>query len=364
MKIKISDHQLFALAACFAIGDTVIAASASVASFANQDAWISAIIATIIGLAFIYLYYYLGLIYPGKTLIDIIEISFGKLFGFIISFLFIVFICFLASAQVISYIGNFFQNEYMTETPVYAFNILIAIALCVGMLYGLEAISRSAEVFVIIVTILMIIAILLNTNSIHPEHLLPVFEEGLGPCVKGALQLSSFLTWPFIFLLMIYPQNTNQTKKTRNSLLLGYIYGAGINFVCTIMSLLVLGSTITARSLYPTYLMAKEINVGILTRIEGLVSLSWILTEFIRILLYFYAGLMAFCQLMKINNYRRLVMPFALLILVFSGIVYPTSLYQATWDMTTWVTYSIMFGGIFPIALLIIAKTKKMKSLE
>ena len=135
--------------------------------------------------------------------------------------------------------------------------------------------------------------------------------------------------------------------------------GELVNFICTIMAIVVLGSTITSRSMYPTYLMAKEISVGIITRIEGVVSFSWILTEFIRAILYFYAGTIGLCQLFKIKNHKRLVLPLGLLILVFSGVVYPTAAYQAKWDTTTWVVSIIIFGAILPILIQIITKIKK-----
>ncbi len=363
MKMKISDHQLFALAAVYTIGDTVISASSNVAAYAQQDAWISALITTILGFPFLWVYAYLAKLYPGKTLVDMLESVFGKWAGWIISAIFVVFVCFIASWQVMSYIGNFVQTEYMTETPLYALNFLLTIALVVGIFYGLEAIARSAEVFVVIVTVLMLLTILLNMKNIKVENLLPILEKGIVPSLKGSLYLSSFTTWPFVFMLTIYPFNTDDTLKTRNSLFLGYLWGVAITFVCTIMAISVLGSTITARSLYPTYLMAKEIGVGIITRIEGLVALSWILSEYIRTFLYFYAGMAGFCQLFKIKNYRRIVLPLGLVTLIFSGVIYPTAAYQTKWDTTTWVVYMASFGGIVPILMVIINKIKsRLKS--
>lgn len=358
MKTKISNHQLFALAANFAIGDTIIASSSSVAALAQQDAWIVALITPVIGLPFIWLYCYLGKLYSGKTLIDMIESAFGKWFGWIISAIFVTFICLLSAWQVVSYIGNFIQTEYMTETPLYALNLLLIVALVVGMLYGLESIARSAEVFVVLVIILMMVALALNLKNINVENLFPIFEEGIAPTLKGTLFSSVFLTWPFIILLMVYPSCTEQTSKTRKALFLGYLLGAVVNFVCTIMTIMVLGSTITARSLYPTYLMAKEINVGVITRIEGVVSFSWILTEFIRTILYFYAGTIGLCQLFKIKNHKRLILPLGLVTLIYSGVIYPTAVYQAKWDTTTWVVSILTFGVILPILILAVTKIK------
>lgn len=358
-KTKLSNNQLFALVANFTIGTTVISVSSSVAALAKQDAWISALIATIIGLPFIWMYYYLGKSYPDKTLIDILKSVFGEWAGWIISAFFVIFVCFLDAEQVTFYIGNFVQTEYMTETPLYALNLLLAIGLVIGLLYGLEAIARSSEAFAVLVTVLMLVAMVLSLKNVNPENLLPIFEKGIAPAFKGSLVLSSYMTWPFIILLMIYPSSTDCTVKTRNSLFLGYLLCAAVNFICTIMSIMVLGSAITARSDYPTYLMAKEISVGIITRIEAIVSFSWIVTEFVRVLLYFYAGTIGLCQLFKIKNHKRIILPLGLVILIFSGVVYPDAAYLTKWDTTTWIPFIATFGAILPILILIISKIKK-----
>lgn len=358
-KTKISNFQLFALAANFTVGSTIIAISSGIADLAKQDAWICALITPIIGLPFIWMYFYLGKLYPGKTLVDIFNAVFGKWLGWIISACFVIFICFLDTAEIISYIGNFVQTEYMSETPLYAFNLLFTIVLVIALLYGLEALARSAEVFFYIVTILIVLTMLLNIPNIYPKYLLPVFEKGIVPVLKGSLRLSSFLTWPIIVLNMFYPLNTDHGSKARNALISGYLWGSSINFICTLMSILVLGGTITAKSNYPTYLMAKEISIGIIDRIEAIISFTWIITESIRMILYFYAGVIGLAQLFGIKDHKKIILPLGLIMLVYSGIVYPDAAYQVKWDSTTWIPLIGTFGAVLPIVILVISIIKK-----
>lgn len=358
-KIKIDDYQLFALTANFTIGTTIIAISASVAGLANQDAWISAIVAPIAGIPFILMYYYLGKLNPKKTLVDMYISTFGKWIGWIISAFFVLFVCFMNAAAIIQYIGTFVQIEYMPKMPLYAFNTLTVIVLMIGLWYGLEAIARVAEVFILPITILIILAMFMDMPNVKVDNLMPIFEKGITPTLKGSLFLSSYMTWPCIVLTMFFPSCTNNSPKSRNALIFGYIWGAVINFICTIMPILVLGSTITATSQYPTYLVAKEISVGIIDRIEVIISFSWIVTEFLRMLLYFYAGVIGLSQLLGIKDYRKLVFPLGLIALVFSGIVYPDITYQIKWDSTTWVPYIATFGVALPIILLITSFIKK-----
>lgn len=358
-KTKVSNHQIFALAANCTIGTTLISVASGVASFAKQDAWIAALIAPVLGLPFIWIYYKLGKLFPGKTLIEMFNMAFGKWVGWIVSAFFILFVCFLDVEQLLFYIGDFMSTEYMTETPLYAFNLLLAFSMAIALLYGLETIARSAEVFAFVAVSLITLIFVLNLTNVNVEYLLPVFENGLAPILKGSLHLSSYLTWPFVILLMIYPASSDNSKKTRNALFAGYILGAVISLIATLMSILVLGSAMTAKSQYPIYIMAKQIDIGVIERIEGVISFSWILTAFIKTLLYFYAGIVGISQLFKIEQHKRLILPLTLVILIFSGIVYPDSSYETKWDSTTWIPFIGTFGAILPSLMLIIAKYKK-----
>ena len=337
-----------------------MSASSGVAGLAKQDAWVCALFSAIIGLAFVWMYYYLGVLYPGKTFVEILMCVLGKWLGWIISAAFVLFVCFLDVAEVIFYVGEFIQAEYMTETPLYALNLLLVAGIVIGLYYGLEAIARSAEILIVIVTILIMVAMLLNLPNIKVENLLPVFEEGITPVLKGSLYLSSYMTWPLIVLNMIYPSNVNEPAKSRKSMFTGFIFGSSINFICTIMAILVLGSTITARSNYPTYLLTQEVNIGIITRIEGVMSGAWIITQFIKILLYFYAGLIGLAQLFGLKDHKKCIGPLALVMLVYSGVIYPNSAYQIKWDSTTWIPFIATFSVVLPLFLLIMAIPRKL----
>ncbi|MCX7614580.1 MAG: endospore germination permease [Clostridiales bacterium] len=357
-KIKLSDHQVFALAANFTMGTSIIAVTATIADYAKQDAWLVALIAPFIGLPFIWIYHSLMKLHPGKTLIEVYYAVFGKFIGWILAFLFSVFVCFVSTPSVTFYIGNFVQTQYMTETPLYALFFIFVICLMVALLYGLEAVARSAEISVVIVSGLIIFAMLMNLPNIHPKNLMPVLEEGFTPIIKASIQLASVLTWPCILFTMFYPINTDNTNKTRNSLFFGYTWGTIINLIIVTMSVLVLGSTIASNSQYSTYLMAKEISLGVINRVEAIISFSWIVTETVRNILYFYAAAVGISRLFGISDYKKIILPLGLVCLVYAGVNYPDSYYVGKYDTIGWTTEIGVYGFVLPILMLIITKIK------
>ena len=357
-KEKINNSQVFALVADYTIGTTVLSIISGVAGYAGRDAWIVALVTPFMGLPVLWMFFYLNKLFPGKTLVEIIQDVFGKWVGWIVSAYFVFFLCFLSVSEVVFYMGNFVKSEYMTETPLYAFNTLLVITIAVGLLYGIETIGRSSEIFLYIISFLILLTILLDLPNIKTDNLFPVLENGIGPVLKGCLYLNSFLALPLIVFAFFYPLNVADVQKSRKSFFGGYFWASFLGFLCTIMSIFILGATITAKTNYPTYLFSKEINISSITRFEGFITFSWMFAEFIKVSIYSYAGLVGFTQLFGLKGYKKMVIPIGISILVFSGVVYPNIAYQQKWDSTTWVVSVGTFGFVLPAALIIGKKIK------
>ena len=357
-KEKINNSQVFALVADYTIGTTVLSIISGVAGYAGRDAWIVALVTPFMGLPVLWMFFYLNKLFPGKTLVEIIQDVFGKWVGWIVSAYFVFFLCFLSVTEVVFYMGNFVKSEYMTETPLYAFNTLLVITIAVGLLYGIETIGRSSEIFLYIISFLILLTILLDLPNIKTDNLFPVLENGIAPVLKGCLYLNSFLALPLIVFAFFYPLNVADVQKSRKSFFGGYFWASFLGFLCTIMSIFILGATITAKTNYPTYLFSKEINISSITRFEGFITFSWMFAEFIKVSIYSYAGLVGFTQLFGLKGYKKMVIPIGISILVFSGVVYPNIAYQQKWDSTTWVVSVGTFGFVLPAALIIGKKIK------
>lgn len=358
-KIKITNHQLFSLTVGCSLGGSILVIAALVTSISKQDAWITVLITAAFSIPVIWAYWFLGNQYPNMTFIGIIKILLGNWLGVIVAFTFIAF-CLIIACHLPWYISNFMTTQAMLETPAYVINLLFVIAIVLAVLYGIEVIARACELFIYFTSALFFISMLLVLPNARIENLQPVFEKGIIPILKGSVFLSCFITFPLILLMMIYPINLNSTAETKKPLFLGYIWAAFIIFIGILMSILVLGSTITAGSRFPVYILAKEINVGVvLTRFEFAIDGIWLVTEFIVAILFFYAGVLGLSELLGLRDYRSIVMPIGLIVLVMSGVVLPNAVYQENWVTLVWTPYVITYGLILPILLIIVFLIKK-----
>lgn len=359
--IKISNEQIKAITASYVCGASTIIISSSATEIAKQDAWISGILATIFGLLLVWFNIFLYDRYPDKTYVEILQLLLGKWFGGFIA-LNIILICIVGASDFVWYIGDFFTTEYMPETSPNTIKILFVAVNVIAVIYGIEVIARASEIFYSIIFILFILAMVLVMPNVKIDNLLPVFEKGIGPILKGTLPLMAFGSMQFILLNMIFPINIKDIKKAKKSIYTGYLLGMFITVVSILMSTLVLGSTLTSAIRYPIYFLTKEINVGIiLTRLEALIIFVWILTLFNNSLIYFYSGIIALSRLLKLKDHKNIILPMGLIFAVLSDYIFENVPYEINWDTTVWPPYIATFGAILPMVLIIISVIKKHK---
>lgn len=358
-KIKITDHQVFSIAAGVTIGSAILVIPSSAASAAKQDAWIAILFSVASGFLEIFLVCFFWRRFPGYSATGIIKVIFGKRLGAILTAAFIFF-CFLSDSQVIWYIGNFVTVQNMTETPYYVINLVFCVVIVIAVLYGLEAIARSYEVLINFISALFIISMLLVSPNIKVENLQPVLEKGIVPVLKCSFLLSSFIIFPLVILIGILCTNADNTGKSVKAFIKGYLLGGFLIFIAILFSIMVLGTTITADSQYPVYILAKEINVGVvLTRLEFIVAGVWITTLLAKSIFYFYVGTMSLSGLLGLKDHKKIVMPLGLIILVMSGIVFPDVIYQADWDTYVWPPFAMTYGIFLPVVMLLVFYVKK-----
>lgn len=357
-RILISNRQLTAFTTLIVCGYATFVISAAATTLAKQDAWIAAIISMIYGAITLWITSYLGSLFPDKAITEIIKLLLGKWIGgfVIVSY---VFMCFVATCQIMWYIADFIATMYMPGTPFYALIIIYGIVLIIAMLYGLETIMRSSEIFFLIITAIFILETAMSTPNIKVENILPVMENGIGPILKSSIVIFAFSGMQMILLNSIYSLNVKDIKSAKRAMFKGYFGGMSIILVTILTAILVLGPVVTANSRFPTFLLAKEINIGmIFTRVEALTIISWILTILISSLLYFYNGVLGIAQLIGISDHKKIVIPYGLLQIVIAGVIYDNVPYQMDWDSTVWPLYIFTFGILLPILLLIIARVK------
>lgn len=357
--VKINSYQFLILVTLFTIGTSILITPSVLATEAKQDAWVVAIVGTVIGLFVIWLFCLIAQWFPHLTFIQINEKILGKWLGKAVSLLFVL-MAFLYASSLLFYSGTFLNTHLMPNTPMIALNVLMAIIIVMGVHLGLETIARSAEIFILAFFVLFFFLVLLVSPEVKFENVQPVFEARTKTIVQSTFSFIEVTAANAIVLLMVFPAFVNNIKQAKKSFFIGYLIGGIVIIIFTFLSVSVLGVYSTAAEIFPTYELAKRINVGdFIQRIEALMAGLWIMTLYFKATLYFYASVLGITQILNLKDYRPLVIPLGMISVVLSVVIYPNVVYQQNWNETTALYFSFSIGVFLPLLLVTVYAIRK-----
>ncbi|GGM24365.1 germination protein [Paraliobacillus quinghaiensis] len=355
---RISIKQLASLVIFFTIGSSILVAPSGLAQAAEKDAWISSILGVLIGLLFVTLYNSLQKEFPDKTLVQCSEIILGKWLGKLVALSFLSYFFILASV-LLREIGDFVTTQIMLDTPIEAILILFAVVVMIGVRLGLETYSRATEIFFPWVFILFTLLITFSAPEIDITKVQPLLGNGFKPVLQATFP---FLGLPFLELvvfLMILPYVKNQNKAGK-AFLIGTLIGGLTLIIITVACLLVLGPDLTARNNYPSYVLGKKMRITeILERLEVIVAIIWFLTIFFKLVICFYATTLGLAQMLRLKDYRSLVYPLGMILVILAIIISPNVTYFHYIMEKTWTPYSLTYGLFLPLLLLVVSRVRK-----
>ncbi|MGG1365401.1 GerAB/ArcD/ProY family transporter [Priestia megaterium] len=206
-EINISAAQFRKLVTLYSIGSTIIVVPAAITADAHQDAWIAALFGVALGIGLVLLFTSLGKMFPMLTLMEMNEKILGKLFGKIVSAVFVLSNLFISS-QVLYYVGNFLTTQILPYTPLTAIHIAFMGVVIIGVRLGIEVIARSAEILFPWFVGLFGLLILSMIPQIKIEHIQPVLEIHPKAFIRAVITFLSMSSLTYTILLMIFPSHT------------------------------------------------------------------------------------------------------------------------------------------------------------
>ncbi|MDR6882468.1 endospore germination permease [Bacillus sp. 3255] len=358
-KIQISPRQFMILVLLYSVGTVILHTPSPLAAFAKQDAWLAAILGTAAGLMLVWLYIKVAHLFPDLTLDQIIERVFGKWIGKLINFSFFFFLI-TTGAGNLFHVSNFIKTYWMPETPSVALIILYVTIVIGAARLGVEAFSRTAELLFVPFLILLITFIVVVAPQIKVSHIQPVLDSGVTPIIRASLFYVSVFSFSPVKFLMIFPF-VNNRKAAGKAFYIGTCLGGFLLIIIILLNILVLGPAIMASNSAPTYALAKKINVGdFLTRIEAIIAFIWLISTFIRGVMYFHVSLAVFAGLFGIQNARPLSAPLGMFMVAVSVVIAPSDHYIAAFLKDTQFFYAGTFGLVLPLLLLGFAKIRNV----
>lgn len=357
--VKISIRQATLLIMFFSIGTTILIIPSGLAADAKQDAWIAAIAGGLMGMLVVWLYSAVSKNMADMNLVEYNGILFGKWLGTLFSLAF-VFFCFIGAATLLFYVGNFLTTHILIDTPIQYIQALYVSIIVMALRLGIGTLARAAEVFFPWFFVLFIILCICILPEMKLQNLQPVLGSDMKSILRAGLSLVGTAVLTMVTLFMVFPSCVNNRERLGRALFTGTAVAGFCMILITLLSISVLGAETSARHMYPAYALARKINIGnFLQRMEAILAGMWFLSIFFKITLYSYGCVSGLGRILKLKDYRPLTLPFGIILVVYSQVVYPNVAYMAEWDSTVFLPYVMVFGLVYPLILAVAAFVRR-----
>lgn len=312
---RISGYQLFAITLLFQIGSTIVFGFASTA---GRDAWIAALISSVLGSMLLVLYIVLMRMQPGLTLVEWFPAQFGRWLGTPVAWLYPLAFLYVAG-RVLRDFGDLIATTILPQTPMLVIMATFAMLVAYILYHGIESFARVGE-FLLPLVLLMYageVTLLLGSDIVHWEYLQPVLEKGWGRVWEAVWPLG--VTVPYgesIVFAMIWTMANQPKRIMQVTLLSAAIYGILITFA-DIMAVAIMGEVLFQRSIYPLYTILLEVRVA--DFIENLNPLGVVyicIMGVFKVGIFMFGAIRGIQQLTPVRHERILILPAAIAVLI------------------------------------------------
>ena len=356
MKTVISSYQATLIITITIIGTSMESLPSLLIQEANQDAWISLLLITIVTLLVGIIYFALAKNMKRVDLINYSRKVFGNFFTIPLALILII-AFFLLAGVVIRETSEIMENAYMPLTPLWFYNLTILLAAILIVFYGLEVIGRSLEIgfYIFIAFLSFVIIILISEMSF--ANLQPVLAGGIGPVIKGSYQGLTFYIETFIILILA-PQITNK-EKVYKSFFCGVIISTIILLSLILTILMIFGPYLAKDLSIPVINMISFVKkFMIIERLDPFFIFFWIAGGIYKAAIFIYVAVYIAQKLFNRANYYIFLIPSMPIVFYISSKYFLKNIAELQNFIIGVVPYYISIFIIYPLILYLVAKIR------
>lgn len=280
MKDKINCLQFCSMFILIVYGSFLGIGVFSIVKAAGINAYLSILIAMILGIPLLLIFIYLFNYEPDLPLPEKIKKLCGKKIGFVINFGLLIIVA-LMGVNLMYNLVNFIVSQFLPETPTFFVGFMFLIVIGYANSKGIETISRVCFILLLLVLILFSTAFFGLYPNFDMSNLKPFLEFGVERPLIGALYFIALNLDPILMLLMIPKNKIADNKNFKKMISVTYIISILLLFFVVFFTLGNLGIYLASIYQYPEYIVLKRINLfNFLDRIENIITTQWIFALF------------------------------------------------------------------------------------
>ena len=306
ISMKISGTQIFWMMFTLEVGQTILLIIPSTIRTAKQDAWISMVIAGLVGIALTFLATTLGSLYPNQTMIEFSQTILGKWLGKLMMIPYLLPWYWINGITVREF-GDFIITALFHNTPLWVI-VFTAMVLLIFIIYqgGVEGIGRLSEIVGPMVLLMITFVIILNLGNMNWHYMLPIYQDsGWLSILKGSYTpVAAFFGESLMMTMFVFFMDKPDQASSRA------MWGVGLAvFMVTIGTLAVIltfGPNLPSRFLYPVYDLSRFISVmEFIQNVDILIVIIWFFSIFVKLALYMFLACYGTAQMFHLKDWRK-----------------------------------------------------------
>ncbi|MCX7923321.1 MAG: spore germination protein [Clostridia bacterium] len=352
-KIKFGKWEASALIITLIITQLILGFPRLMVETAGTAGWIVVLYVTILALLAFFIIEKLYSSFKGKDLLDISERIGGSILRILVGIIFLAYFIFIISIVLRSFAENM-KVITLQQSPISYVTMFFIIGMIAGAYAGIEALVRFCAIVMPIILAGLLLIFIAVSPHFNFENIFPIL--GTGPIDifgKGFLRVSVFSAISLLFFITPFIK-THKSFRTVGYVSIGV--SAAFFFVGTFAYLLVYPFPIGVEGFLPVYQLSRLVEYGrFFQRIESVFVLIWAASALIYLSSVFYFIVYVFKKTFKLEYYKPLILPFA--ILIFNISLIPPNLVTAVELESKYIrTYVWIISFVIPIVILVTAK--------
>lgn len=239
----------------------------------KQDAWISVLLGTILGLIPYFIFYLFRKKYSNKS-INNVSGNILKVLSF--TCVFIYTLCGFWN------LVHFIDSQFLYKTSTWIITISVIIPLFYAVSKDFHVFSKVSLLMFFVVILFILLIVLGLVGGINIDNLKPILISGCDNIFFGAFNFVAFNILPIGLLLFIPKDKIDKFSFKRN--LIFYFISCLTLLNIMFLTISVFGIELASLYDYPSFHLLKRVSVlDIIDRFESILSLEWVFALFIQI---------------------------------------------------------------------------------
>lgn len=276
------------------MGTTFLPVATAVTGVSGRDGWMCVLPAFALGIPYGLMALSLISQYPGKNLLQITEILFGKWIGKIIGFIYVLITSYFGGL-LLGQLGDIYERSVMPLTPIGLFYLGGVLLVIYMVISGVEVFARFSEVVFPIFVVVLLLNLGLSLPRFEQGELMPILSEGIRPLFWGGLKVAPYVMEYILFLAgmaAFLPTSKREFAQLKTGVWRAVFLVGILDMLVVLMQILVFGPAETIRLVYGLLTLGKMVEVSrTVSGVESLFLGIWLGLSVIKISAFLYMAI-------------------------------------------------------------------------